>query len=84
MRYFCLATVLLSEVLREALTRDEVKRQKKNNKKVRKGEVAGRVKSFIQNVHNFRDEGLIDTGPPIDHVVIFDEAQRAWNLKESC
>jgi hypothetical protein len=41
------------------------------------------VKAFIQNVHHFRDEALIDSGPPIEHVVIFDEAQRAWNLKQT-
>ena len=35
---------------------------------------------FIQNVHHFRDECLIDNErPPFDHVAIFDEAQRAWN-----
>jgi len=26
---------------------------------------------------------LIESGPPIEHVVIFDEAQRAWNLKQT-
>jgi hypothetical protein len=37
------------------------------------------IKAFIQNVHHFRDAGLRDSSPPHDHVVIFDEAQRAWN-----
>src|SRR5205085_678586 len=32
---------------------------------------------------HFRDDALIDVGPPIEHVVIFDEAQRAWNLKQT-
>ena len=41
------------------------------------------VKAFIQNVHHFRDEALIDSGPPAEHVVIFDEAQRAWNLRQT-
>lgn len=42
------------------------------------------VKMFIQNVHNFRDECLIDlVKPPIEHVVLFDEAQRAWNLEQT-
>jgi hypothetical protein len=26
---------------------------------------------------------LIESGPPIEHVVIFDEAQRAWNAKQT-
>ncbi len=36
------------------------------------------VEAFIQNVHHFRDETIRDTNPPIEHVAIFDEAQRAW------
>jgi hypothetical protein len=34
-------------------------------------------------VHHFRDEALRDEGPPPDQVVIFDEAQRAWNLRQT-
>lgn len=73
----------LVAVLREALTRDEVARRRKQGEKVRKGKVGESVKAFIQNVHHFRDDALIDSGPPIEHVVIFDEAQRAWNLKQT-
>jgi DNA polymerase III delta prime subunit len=69
----------LVAVLREALTRDEVQRLKPLQKKVRKGEVGQKVKSFIQNVHHFRDDGLRDAAPPCNRVVIFDEAQRAWD-----
>jgi hypothetical protein len=69
----------LVAVLREALTRDEVDRLKAVQKKVRKGEVGQKVKSFIQNVHHFRDDGLRDAAPPCNRVVIFDEAQRAWD-----
>jgi Schlafen group 3, DNA/RNA helicase domain len=73
----------LVAVLREALTRDEVARRKSQGNNVRKGKVAESVKAFIQNVHNFRDEALIHPDPPIDHVVIFDEAQRAWDLRQT-
>lgn len=73
----------LVAVLREALTRDEVARQKKNGTPKRKGEIAESVKAFIQNVHHFRDEALNDVGPPAEHVAIFDEAQRAWNLRQT-
>ncbi len=73
----------LVAVLREALTRDEVARRKSQGDNVRKGKVAESVKTFIQNVHHFRDEALIHPGPPIDHVVIFDEAQRAWNMRQT-
>ncbi len=73
----------LVAVLREALTRDEFARRVKEGKKKRKSQIAESVKAFIQNIHHFRDDGLIDPGPPIEHVVIFDEAQRAWNLKQT-
>lgn len=74
----------LVDVLREALTRDEVARRRSGGERVRKGKVYESVKAFIQNVHHFRDEALRESTPPIDHVVIFDEAQRAWdNAKTS-
>lgn len=74
----------LVAVLSEALTRDEVSRHKAHGQAVRKGEVAQRVKAFIQNVHHFRDEGLRDEVlPPADHVVIFDESQRAWTKEKT-
>lgn len=66
----------LVAVLQEALVRDEVARIKK---RIRKGAVRQPIKAFIQNVHHFRDEGLRRPDAPYDHVVIFDEAQRAWN-----
>jgi hypothetical protein len=67
-------------VLQESLIRDEIDRLKQIGQKPRKGDVATKVKPFIQNVHHFRDEGVRDRHrPPHDHVVIFDEAQRAWN-----
>ena len=73
----------LVAVLREALTRDEVDRGKAQGKRLRKGEVRKRVESFIQNIHHFRDEALKDPAPPHEHVVIFDEAQRAWDLPQT-
>lgn len=73
----------LVAVLREALTRDEVARQKSLGNMVRKGKVGESVKAFIQNVHHFRDDAVIDAGPPAEHVAIFDEAQRAWTLRQT-
>lgn len=73
----------LVAVLREALTRDEVARQRSRGINVRKGKVAESIKAFIQNVHHFRDDVLVDLGPPAEHVAIFDEAQRAWNLQQT-
>jgi Uncharacterized conserved protein (DUF2075) len=74
----------LVAILREALARDKVRREADAGKKLKKGVAMSEVKLFIQNVHHFRDECLIDVSrPPIEHVAIFDEAQRAWNLEQT-
>jgi hypothetical protein len=73
----------LVAVLREALTRDEVARKRSQGVRARKGKVAESVKAFIQNVHHFRDDALEYLGPPAEHVAIFDEAQRAWTLRQT-
>lgn len=74
----------LVAVLQEALTRDEWDRLKRSGVPKRKGEVRQAVKPFIQNVHHFRDAALRDLNrPPADRVVIFDEAQRAWNREKT-
>jgi hypothetical protein len=74
----------LVAVLREALARDEIARSKAMGARKRKGAVAQPIKQFIQNVHHFRDAGIRDVAsPPSDHVVIFDESQRAWNRERT-
>lgn len=73
----------LVAVLREALTRDRVEREKDLGNRVRKGDIRNEVKAFIQNVHNFRDACLLDLKPPVEHVALFDEAQRAWNKEKT-
>ena len=70
-------------VLREALARDEVYRNKNNNNNFTKKKAIQKVSAFIQNIHHFRDEGLKSDSPPNEHVVIFDESQRAWNKSET-
>lgn len=74
----------LVAVLREALARDKVRREKEAGRKAKKGTTLDEVKAFIQNVHHFRDDCLKDEKrPPIEHVALFDEAQRAWNLERT-
>lgn len=74
----------LVKILQEALARDKVARNKETGQKIRKGDALSEVKAFIQNVHHFRDEGLVDlTKPPIEHVALFDEAQRAWSKDQT-
>lgn len=74
----------LVKILCEALARDKVSRAKEQGNRVKKGEALSEVKTFIQNVHHFRDECLLDLGPLHEHVVLFDEAQRAWNKEQTC
>jgi len=73
----------LVAVLREALVRDQVERALEGGQVVRKSNAKKKVETFIQNVHHFRDEYLRDSGAPLEHVVLFDEAQRAWNLEQT-
>ncbi len=67
----------LVAVLREALARDKVRR----NSGITAGNARREVAAYIQNIHHFRDDALVDDGAPNERVVIFDEAQRAWNLE---
>jgi Uncharacterized conserved protein (DUF2075) len=73
----------LVDILREALARDRLSRDQHAGRKTRKGQAMSEVKAFIQNVHHFRDECIRDDGPPVEHVALFDEAQRAWDLQET-
>lgn len=73
----------LVAILSEALARDQVQQERLKGRTVRKGHARQAVQTFIQAVHHFRDEGLKDPRPPADHVAIFDEAQRAWNLPKT-
>lgn len=73
----------LVAILREALARDTVRRSVEEGKRITKTEAHRRVRLFIQNIHHYRDEYLTDKRAPADHIAIFDEAQRAWNLSET-
>lgn len=64
----------LVDVLREALARDKAEREG-----IPRSRAYREVSTFVQNIHHFRDEALDSSNPPIEKVVIFDEAQRAWN-----
>ncbi|MEQ9530266.1 MAG: DUF2075 domain-containing protein [Parvibaculaceae bacterium] len=73
----------LVTVLQEALARDEVEQAKFSASPVTKMQASQKVKAFVQNIHHFRDEGLRSSNPPTEHVVVFDEAQRAWNQAQA-
>lgn len=68
----------LVDVLREALTRDTADREG-----VSKNDARRKVRSFIQNIHHFRDQHVGDSDIPAEKVVVFDEAQRAWTRQQA-
>lgn len=73
----------LIKVLREALSRDAFKKIKRNDKNAKKKET-DRIISFIENVHRFLDHYFFEKERiPNNKIVIFDEAQRAWNAEHS-
>lgn len=69
----------LVEVLTEALARDSVARCAHKNK----ASALRAASASIQNIHKFRDEYIKDRSAPVEHVVIFDEAQRAWDQENT-
>jgi len=73
----------LVSVLREALARDEVDHRKLKGEASTKKEALSRAQAFIQNIHHFRDDALASDKAPIERVVVFDEAQRAWTMKHT-
>ena len=70
----------LVRVLREALAIDYSQRGGATLTEARR-----RVATFIQNVHEFIAEYAEKqpSATPPDHVIIFDEAQRAWDAEQS-
>lgn len=41
------------------------------------------VRSFIQNIHHFRDHYVGNGDIPVEKVVVFDEPQRAWSREQA-
>lgn len=72
----------LVDVLREALARDIVFNSKINGTPIKKENAKRKTNAFIQNIHHFRDEYLKHQFEAFEKVVVFDEAQRAWNKKQ--
>jgi hypothetical protein len=67
----------LVKIVSAAIARAHKRREKNSDG----GRVVG---TFIQNVHVFLREGMQKAGKaPPEHVVVFDEAQRAWNLNQN-
>lgn len=73
----------LVNILQEALALDLIERKKQEGERITKKVAKSEVKAFVQNVHHYRDACLEDDLPPVDHVALFDEAQRAWNKQQT-
>jgi hypothetical protein len=73
----------LVAVLREALARDAIERAMERGLPTSRAAELTRASAFIQNIHHFRDEALQTTAPMVGKVVVFDEAQRAWNVEQT-
>ncbi|MGC2049499.1 MAG: DUF2075 domain-containing protein [Gallionella sp.] len=74
----------LVKILCEALAQDKVRRGVEAGEKIKISSARSDVNTFIQNVHHFRDECLLDkSSAPVEHVAIFDEAQRAWDVEQT-
>lgn len=67
----------LVKVLTEALARDNSKRNQISLAQSR------RQIAFVQNVHQFLDFYHNNDQTPQDKIILFDEAQRAWNAEHS-
>ena len=70
----------LVQVLQEALARNNIEN---SHEGITKSKALQKAKAFIQNIHHFRDEALNGDAPPNEKVVVFDEAQRAWNKNQT-
>ena len=75
----------LVAVLREALVQDQLAENDllPKDERIKRKPAEQKASAFIQNIHHFRDDNLASNEAPIEKVVIFDEAQRAWNKEQT-
>ena len=75
----------LVAVLREALIQDQLAENEflPKDERIKRKPAEQKASAFIQNIHHFRDDNLASNEAPIEKVVIFDEAQRAWNKEQT-
>jgi DUF2075 family protein len=72
----------LVTVLREALARDEYRRGKETGSVRQLNVIRREMRARIQHINDFLKQGLSGTGPPHEHAIVFDEAQRAWDVRQ--
>ena len=73
----------LVKILQEALIRDDLRRAKiAGIPRTRKAAVIA-VHTFIESVHGFANAHYQDQAPLAQRVIVFDEAQRAWDSQKN-
>lgn len=74
----------LVRVIQEALVRDVVKRKSAQNQRVSRRQAEIEVQTFVHDVHKFADQYYGEGHKePVQKVIVFDEAQRAWDEDEN-
>jgi Uncharacterized conserved protein (DUF2075) len=74
----------LVKVIQEALVRDVVERSHFAEKRVNRRQAQLEVQAFVHNVHRFADQYYGERQQkPVQKVIVFDEAQRAWDEEEN-
>jgi hypothetical protein len=70
-------------VLREALARDQHSRHKRANIASTLSQARNSTRVTIQHINDFLKQYVHGSSePPSGHVIVFDEAQRAWDAKQ--
>jgi hypothetical protein len=76
----------LVTVLREALARDQYGRQASAHRNMPLRDVRRDVRARIQHINGFLKQYVLQSpgqaGLPHEHVIVFDEAQRAWDERQ--
>ena len=72
----------LVAVLREALAEDEHGRRRSSGANSSLADIRREVRTRIQHIIDFLRDYVKSGGAPHEHVIVFDEAQRAWNAAQ--
>jgi hypothetical protein len=74
----------LVTVLREALAQDDHRRSQLGSNSRPLAAIRREVRTRIQHINDFLRDNLTSssTSPPHEHAIVFDEAQRAWDVEQ--
>ena len=76
----------LVHVLQEALVQDRIKNNRRkrnpNEPRLTKKDALREIKVLIQSIGDFLTESMEHLSAPHERIVVFDEAQRAWDSRE--